>query len=265
MTANSLGLIFSVLARKQVDRAVRSLAQRRNRHNAIHATRKAIRRLRSILSVCHQALEPEVSAIDRRLKDLANSLSSLRDAHVVSATASQIARGIDRELWLDVAARLEARRDVILVEALAKDPMFAKRRARLNALAAEVAALPWQRLSKKHLNEGMERGVRRVAKAARAFELEPNLAHRHRWRRRLRRLRMQSQMIQAASRTAPSLMGSRGDYSCTSVRALKRLSDSLGRAQDLRMLQCSLKMLDKTLPLPRLRSRLRAEIQFALH
>lgn len=265
MTTSSLGSVFADLAKEQAGKIARSLAQRSNRHNAIHATRKAIRRLRSILSLCHQALEPEVSAIDRRLKHLANSLSSLRDAHVVSATASQLAEGIDRDLWLDVAARLESRRDLLLVEALSKDPKFAKRRARLVALASAIAALPWQNLSKEWLKDGMERSVRRVARAAHAFDLEPNLANRHRWRRRVRRLRMQNQTIQAASRAAPSWVGSRGDYSGTSVRALNRLSDSLGRAQDLRMLQCSLKIMDRALPLPRLRSRLRAEIQSALH
>jgi len=263
MTASSSGLIFSALAEEQADKAVRSLAQRRNRHNAIHATRKAIRRLRSILSLCHQALDPEASAIDRGLRRVASSLSGLRDAHAVSATASQLAEGIDRDLWLDVAARLEARRDALLVDEMSKDPKFVKRCARLSALASAVVALPWQRLSKRYLEEGMARSTRRVAKAKRAFEQEPNPANRHRWRRRVRRLRMQTQMIQAASRAAPSLLGFRRDYSCTSVQALNRLSDRLAKTQDLRMLQRSLIVLDKDLPLPRLRRRIRAEVNFA--
>ena len=178
-----------------------------------------------------------MSVVDRRLKQLANSLSGLRDVHVVSVTASQLAGGLDRDLWLDVTAHLEARRDGLLAEALAKDPKFAKRCARLSTLASAVAALQWQRLSKRHLKESMERSVRRVAKAARAFEQEPSLANRHRWSRRLRRLRMQNQTIHTASRAAPSLVGSLGDYRCTTVRALNRLSDRLGRAQDLCMLQ----------------------------
>jgi hypothetical protein len=172
---------------------------------------------------------------------------------------------MERDLWLDVAARLESRRDGLLAEALSKDPKFAKRCARLSALAKAIGALPWQRLSKRHLKEGMERSVRRVAKAARAFKLEPSLANRHRRRHRLRRLRMQNQTIHTASRAAPSSVGSRGDYRCVTVRALNRLSDRLGRAQDLCMLQRRLNRLDKALPLPQLRRRLHPEIQSALH
>jgi CHAD domain-containing protein len=260
MTARSLGAVFAALAHQQVELALRSLTQRRNRHGAIHATRKAIRRLRSILALCHYSLEPEASAVDHELKRLATSLSRLRDAHVVVATASQLAEVDDREIWLDVASRLETRRDALLTDALSRDPDFAKRRAQLSAMVAAVASLPWQSLSNEYLSDGMKRSTCRVAKAEHAAQLEPNLVNHHRWRRRLRRLRIQKQMIHAARRAAPSLVGSLRDDSHTSVRALSKQSDSLGRVQDLHMLKASLIVLDKSLPLTRLRSRVSAEV-----
>jgi CHAD domain-containing protein len=118
MTTRSSGSVFAALAQEQADLALRSLAQRRNRHGAIHATRKAIRRLRSLLALCRHSLEPEVSVVDRKLKRLASGLSRLRNAHVVVVTASRLARGDDRDIWLDVASRLEARRDALLADAL---------------------------------------------------------------------------------------------------------------------------------------------------
>lgn len=255
MTTRSSGSVFAALAQEQADLALRSLAQRRHRHGAIHATRKAIRRLRSLLALCRHSLEPEVSVVDRKLKRLASGLSRLRNAHVVVVTASRLARGDDRDIWLDVASRLAARRDALLADALSRDPDFARRRAQLGAIAAAVAALPWQRLTNKCLRHGMKRSERRAAKAARTARRKPDPVNRHRWRRRLRRLRMQKQMIQAAGRAAPSLM----HYGHASVGALGELSDRLGRIQDLHMLRSSLTSLDKSLPLAQLRRHVRAK------
>lgn len=242
---------------------MRSLAQRRNRHGAIHATRKAIRRLRSILALCRQALEPEVSDIDRALRHLGTGLSDLRDAHVVTTTALQLATGDERDLWLAAATHLAARREALLAEALAKDPEFFARRAKLNALAEAIAALSWDRLTHKDLSEGIARSARRLTKAKQAEHREPNVANSHRLRRRLRRLRMQRQAIQAARREAPSLIGSVQTERYPSVRTLTKDADHLGLLQDLKMLRSCLKWIDTSLPMAQMRSRLRSELDRA--
>lgn len=242
---------------------MRSLAQRRNRHSAIHATRKAIRRLRSILALCRQALEPEVAGIDRALRRLGTGLSDLRDAHVVTTTALKLATGDERDPWLAAADQLAARREALLAQALAKDPEFHARRATLHALAKAIAALSWDRLTHQDLSEGIARSVRRLAKAKQAQQREPNAHNSHRLRRRLRRLRMQHQAIQKVRRQAPSLLGPIQTGRYPSVRTLINDADHLGLLQDLKMLRSCLKGIDASLPLAQMRDRLRSELDRA--
>lgn len=237
----SLGSTFAALAAEQADKAVCSLARRRNRHLAVHAARKAIRRLRSILCLCREALGADVAGIDRRCKRLVAGLSDLRDAHVVATTARGLAQKHDDDLWREVAAQLEGRRAKLLEDVLSGDPDFGKRRARLGALAQDVAALPWENLTTNHLRKGIKRSSHRVARAQGASDRVSNLAQGHRWRRRLRRLRMQLQAILAARVSAPALEEIRAGNCHASIRALNKLSDELGRLQDLRMLGSSLR------------------------
>ncbi len=255
----SFGPIFAALAAAQADSAARSLARRRNRHLAVHAARKAIRRLRSILCLCEDALGPEVAGIDRSCKRLARSLSGLRDAHVAAVTARDLASADDDDLWRTAAAWLEDRRERLLGASLAADPDFRRRRSRLDLLAKAVLALPWDRLAMHHLREGIARSRHRVARARQASELAPSHARRHRWRRRLRRLRMQLQAIQDAAGSAPTLDELAAGKGHASIRALRKQSNALGRLQDLRLLETSLKMADQSLPLALLRDRVRAE------
>ncbi len=259
----SLGATFATLAVEQADKAAGALARRRDRHLAVHAARKAIRRLRSILCLCREALGPDVAGIDRKCKRLAAGLSDLRDAHVVATTARRLTKEHGDDLWREVAAQLEARRGKLLEDVLSRDPDFGKRRARLGVLAQAIAALPWDNLTTDHLREGIRRSRHRVARAQRASEQVSSLAHRHRWRRRLRRLRMQLQAIQAAGVPAPVWKKIHAGKGHASIRALSKLSDELGRRQDLRMLGSSLKLLDKSLPLTLLRSRIRTEMHRA--
>lgn len=256
----SLGSTFAALAAEQADKAVCSLARRRNRHLAVHAARKAIRRLRSILCLCQEALGADVAGIDHKCRRLAAGLSDLRDAHVVATTARGLAQKHDDDLWRKVAAQLEDRRKRLLEDVLSRDPDFGKRRSRLGALAQAIAALPWENLTTDHLREGIRRSRYRVDRAQRASERVSSLAHRHRWRRRLRRLRMQLQAIQAAGVSAPALEKIHAGKGHASIRALGKLSDELGRLQDLRMLRSRLNVLDESLPLMLLRSRLRTEM-----
>jgi CHAD domain-containing protein len=259
----SLGSTFAALAAEQADKAVRSLARRSNQHLAVHAARKAIRRLRSILCLCREALGPDVAGIDRKCKRLDAGLSDPRDAHVVATTARGLAKKHDDDLWREVAAQLEDRRGRLLKGVLSGDPDFGKRRSRLGALAQAIAALPWGNLTTSHLREGIRRSRHRVARAQQASERVSSLANRHRWRRRLRRLRMQLQAIQAAGMPAPTLEKIHAGKGHASIRALSKLSEELGRLQDLRMLRSRLNVLDESLPLTLLRSRLRTEMHRA--
>jgi len=242
---------------------MRYLAQRRNRHAAIHRTRKAIRRLRSLLALCRPGLGPKAKAIDKGLKHLGASLSQLRDAHVVATTAAKLATGDQSEGWLALAARLAARREQFLAETLAEDPDFIARRRQLDELVRATAELPWEHLEDEHLGVGIVRSADRLAKAERAAKLEPDTANSHRWRRRLRRLRMQYQTIQAARTKVPSWAGPPRPHRYASLRKLIQWSDRLGRLQDLHMLEPFLDGANASLPLAAMRRRLHLEIRHA--
>jgi CHAD domain-containing protein len=261
MNAGFPSSVFAALAAAQADQVVRSLAQRRNRHAAIHSTRKAIRRLRSILALCRQGLGQRVKVIDKGLKQLGASLSDLRDAHVAVTTASKLATGAERESWLVLASRLAARRDALLAQTLAGDHDFAARRKQLDELIVAVAALPWHCLKEKHLDEGIARSAHRLAKAERAARREPGAVKNHRWRRRLRRLRMQYQAMSEARKCAPSWVVPARLHRHTSLHRLARLSDRLGWLQDLQRLEAFLKETDATLPWALMRRHLRSEIK----
>ena len=263
MNADSLGSVFAAMATAQAYQALRSLAQRRNRHTAIHHTRKAIRRLRSVLALCRQGLGPQMKAIDKGLKHLGASLSDLRDAHVVATTASKLATGDECESWLTLASRLIARHDALLSETLTADPDFSARRKQLKELVQAVAALPWECLKDKHLSDGITRSAHRLAKAEHAAKLEPDAGNNHRWRRRLRRLRMQYQTIRAARQNASSWAAPARPNRYAPLHHLIRLSDHLGWLQDLQMLEPFLKGTDAALPLALMRRRLRSEIKRA--
>ena len=264
MIAEFPNSVFAALAAAQADQVVRSLAQRRNRHTAIHRTRKAIRRLRSILALCSQGLGQRVKVIDKRLKQLGVSLSDLRDAHVAVTTAQKLATGTEHESWLVLASRLAARRDALLAQTLADDQDFASWRKQIDELTAAVAVLPWHCLKEKHLIEGMAQSAHRLAKAEGAAGREPGVVNTHRWRRRLRRLRMQYQAMSEAQKNAPSWAVPAGLRRHASLHHLARLSDRLGGLQDLQRLEAFLKGQDAALPWTLMRRRLRSEIKRAM-
>ncbi len=264
MTAHFPGPAFAAQAAAQVDQAMRSLTQRRNRHITIHRMRKAIRRLRSLLALCQPGLGPETDVIDKGLRQLCVDLSDLRDAHVVVVTAGGLALDGGQSIWPAAMAKLAARREKLLAKALAADPDFASRRARLDTLAQAIEALPWHHLDDSHLAAGITRSARRLAKAERRAQQEPGADSSHHWRRRLRRLRMQYQVIRTVRKMEPSWKGPPRDPHYASIHALNIQSDRLGRLQDLHMLRTHLKRIDVPPAVrKRMRHRLRAEIDSA--
>ncbi|QCO67578.1 CHAD domain-containing protein [Luteimonas yindakuii] len=220
------------LARSELDAIGQALASPDGVHESIHAARKAIRRLRALLQLVDGPLDLAVA--DRILQRTGDSLSALRDAHATI----DVARGLARDegaLWEPVVARLVARRDALLAEALAHDPGFARRRAWVARAARRIDSAAWETLRGRHLRRGLERGQRRVDKARKQARREPTPDNLHRWRRRVRKLRMQ---VQAVHRIRPRLAAAfANDRHDRQVRRLQKLNDRLGRRQDLQVLR----------------------------
>lgn len=226
------------VARREVRCIDRALGSRRDLDASVHSARKAIRRLRSLLGLCRDRLAG-LAGLDRRLKALGAGLAVLRDAHVSIRTAQWMAKRHGDGGWAAAIERLVERRQAIVDKALSKDPGFQRRRARLKAVARQLETCSWQDLSVADIRHAIKSSEKRVAKAGKRATATPDADNLHRWRRRVRRLRMQ---LQAAAEIAPGSLASASRPAPRSrAKALHRLSDELGRRQDLEVLMQLLK------------------------
>ncbi|MEZ0471647.1 CHAD domain-containing protein [Luteimonas salinilitoris] len=259
--ATGPGDALHALAQRDCRIVLRALGPRGDRHAGIHRARKTIRRLRAVLALGAARFGADGDAIDRRLQRLAAGLSALRDAQAVTDTADTLACGGDAAQWHRLARRLARRRDLLLRQALADDPGFDRRREPLRRAAAAIDALPWHALRPGDVRKALARGERRVAKARKQAMREPTPQQLHRWRRRVRKLRLQVDAARAPDAVAPTLSATLARKPGKQARALKKLADRLGRYQDLRILRRALKELPDTAATPALRARLRREMK----
>lgn len=242
------------LAHEACSSILRALSAPQQVHEAVHSARKSIRHLRALLQLIGDRV-PDAQRADRILRRVGDSLSRLRDAHVAITTASRFLTEDEPELWLPVVQHLTHHRDSLLERTLARDPAFARRRARIERVARRLEQLDWDRIRARDLRRGLEQGQRRVEKAARRATKDPNPDNLHRWRRRVRKLRMQ---LQAVEHIAPDIARAAAQSgSGRRPAALRALSDQLGDYQDLEVLQT---LLDAIPALPQ-RAELRARIR----
>lgn len=191
----SFALAQLVHAEAQLDRGDSGDA----RHAGVHQARKAIRRTRAVLALAGDALGRRATAVDVALGRLCRGLSPLRDAQALVEALARLGANAPEPLRaalpeLDTAAR--TRRDAMLAGALARDPDFTRRRARLAALRAALASLPWASVDPATVAAALARSERRTAKATRRAAKHPEDHDTwHRYRRRLRRLRQQDTLL----------------------------------------------------------------------
>ncbi|MBB5209689.1 CHAD domain-containing protein [Chiayiivirga flava] len=253
-----LGVALRTLAMREFDALRAALGDARSPHRGVHEARKAIRRLRSILLLGRKAFRADGAAIDAGLKALATSLSALRDAHVAAETATRVRRRIEDETartrWATLRRQLARRRDALLRSERDADPAFAARGAQVATLADAIAALPWNTLDADTVHRALERSVHRVQRAqAVVAARRSTLEQRHRWRRRLRRLRMQWNALRTLRKhtSAPVAASARASTGWLrdhmgDLAQLSQAADALGREQDLHLLQQALRRLPQT-------------------
>lgn len=219
----------------------------------VHEARKAVRRLRSVLALARDRLGDEARTLDRDLRDLARGLSSLRDAHVVHATAAAIARDSDAPddaiLWGRIVQALSLRHDALLAIALEQDPGFVQRQTLAHRHADQLRALPWRRVHASDLRHGLRRSMRRQQRARQRALASDQPDDLHDWRRRLRRMRMQLHALKTLRVRAGADKSARGPG-----KMMARLVDQLGTLQDLELLHTALRQLDRDAAPPPRRS-----------
>ncbi|WP_367345968.1 CHAD domain-containing protein [Stenotrophomonas bentonitica] len=205
-----------------------------DQNDAIHAARKAIRRMRALLALL-VADDLDLDREDFALRRLGKGLSDMRDAHVVVETARRLQTIHPDPGWQHVIEALELRRTRILQRSLGVDPGFMKRRIVVERVLDRVEAQPWGTLRKRTIRAALANSERRARKAAERAARDDDPETVHRWRRKVRRLRMQLDAAQEMG-----AIHGHGDGHAAAVRkgrALHRISDRLGWSQDLGLLR----------------------------
>lgn len=234
MPSTVIGAAARQLVQEECLAIANALARRSDIHVGVHSARKAIRRLRAVLAL-FATDEPPLQRSDRALQRLGRGLSALRDAHVLVDTAQSLQDGVPASGWATVITHLAARRDRLLQRAYAEDPGFQKKRRAVQRVGLELDAQGWERVSKGDLRRALARSRRRVRKAAARARDSDDPEALHDWRRRVRRLRMQ---LEAMARLDSGLVKDHsGSDGGKQAKGLHRLSDALGRQQDLRLLR----------------------------
>ena len=234
MLADAPGAVARNLLAQDSERVLAALTAPGDQNEGIHAARKAIRHMRAVLALLDED-EFELEREDRSLRRLGKSLSALRNAHVVVETAERLQTLHPGPGWATVVDALEVRRTRVLQHAVAVDPHFARRRTTIARFLQRLQSRPWDRLRRRHVRAALARSERRVKKAAARAASDGDAEAIHRWRRRVRRLRMQLDAAQALG----ALNGHAKGHVASSrkAKALHKTSDELGWLQDLQLLR----------------------------
>jgi CHAD domain-containing protein len=222
------------IARGQLDAAVEELEGQPNRKldEAVHETRKRLKRLRAALRLERFAIGDEIYRRENAaFRDLGQRLSAPRDAMVLIETLDELSERFGDELPPDQTGALRNQLEQGHRRALAK---LRRDRATIDAVRAELAdarvrSASWIYTSEGFdaLRPGLQRIYRRGRRSMRAAAEEPSDEHLHEWRKRAKDLWHALQILRPA---APKRMKAR-------ARQAHRLSDLLGDDHDLAVLR----------------------------
>jgi len=262
-TLSTMGSSLAALARKECKAVAKALANRKDRHRGVHEARKALRRLRSLLALVSDAVGAETAKIDIALRHQARRLSALRDSQVAVAIAEKLAADDETGEWAIAAQVLAVQRDLLLETELGKDPGFARRIAAMADIVIVLDKLRWKRVTQKSLQRSIKQSHRRVNKSERDAAEQGTPASLHRWRRRVRRLRLQLEAVHTLNRLTGVAIQTSEVHKSKSTKALAQLADQLGWRQDIQVLRAALKTFPDATMLANLRKRLRLETKLA--
>jgi CHAD domain-containing protein len=222
---------------------------------AVHETRKALKRLRALLVLLEGALEPERLARERAvLRDAGSRLGGARDAEVMVATLDALMRRHPRRLGrrrglVDLRAHLERERVTAAVRAFgggaedgqsANGHMSEHRQVtrELSALRARVRRweLPAGDLDGV-VNAGLERIYRKGrAGFRRASERSPGGSALHHWRKRVKDLRYAAEVLDIRDGLGARPQTTAAGRLAKLARRADALGEQLGEEHDLALL-----------------------------
>jgi CHAD domain-containing protein len=222
------------IARGQLDEGVEELAGQPNRRldDAVHATRKRLKRLRATLRLERSAIGDETYRRENAaFRDMGKKLSAPRDARVLIETLDELSDRFGDELPPDTTRPLRTRFAQTHKRALSKlrrdEATIDAVRGQLEEARERSAAWTFDTDGFEALRPGLERIYGRGRRSMRAAAKDPSTEHMHEWRKRSKDLWHAAQIVRPANPKRMKKLAKRAH----------RLSDLLGDDHDLAVLR----------------------------
>lgn len=198
--------------------------------SAVHGVRKRCKETRGLARLVQPALGDEFRPFDRLVRDAANQLSAMRDAHALLATLDNLlaAHGLDSQL-----RSVRDRQAILAAEATSAIEAGDERiiNARNLLVEARNTSQEWDLPGGfDAIAEGLTATYRRGRRALRTAQDDPTDEHLHEWRKSVKHLWYQMRLLRKAS---PSMI-------VPLIDELDKLADALGDDHDLAVLAASL-------------------------
>lgn len=220
------------IARAQLELARDDLASAppRKEAEAVHATRKRLKRLRACVRLARDAVGEETYERENdAFRAAAHELSAGRDAHVLLATLEELRERFGEELpgraTGPLRERLEAERDAAVPSR--DDERVDAVLTALREAHERTPAWTFDGAGFDALSAGLRRIYRRGRKRMRAARKDPSAENLHEWRKRVKDLWHATQVLHAARPKRMQRLAKRAH----------KLADLLGDGHDLQMLR----------------------------
>jgi CHAD domain-containing protein len=224
------------IARAHLKKALADAHSRRARSQdeVVHAVRKRMKRLRAAWRLIRAELDADVfRAENKRFRDIGRSLAALRDARICVRATDELRRDFRRKSG---SGELVQVRDVLAGE-FASIAAAARERDWRRQLAASLedarrAVDRWEleKIEWAHLRHGLRKTYKKGRRARDKARREPTDENLHEWRKRVKDLWYQLDLLRALSPKAVARF----------LRKTEKLSDQLGEDHDLAVLRTAL-------------------------
>ncbi|MDA3921819.1 MAG: CHAD domain-containing protein [Salinisphaera sp.] len=212
---------------EEIDKAAVDLTQA-DQEEAVHGLRTRCKKIRSVLRLNRAALGSAYREENRRYRDIARTVSWVRDYQVMVKSFDRLLKDcdgrIDRRRFSPVRRQLEQLRQATLNEAL--DEKLAGMRLQLTAANADMNAWSFEGKGFSAVEPGLSKTYAQARCAYRRAYRKPKSTRFHEWRKQAKYHRYHCSLIR---RVWPDAMKTR-------VSELYKLTDTLGLEHDLSML-----------------------------
>jgi CHAD domain-containing protein len=220
----ALQRVIKELAKKSI-----ALMRQPRSEEAVHTTRKNIKKSRAMLRLMRSVLDDEFTRDNRLLRNAGRQLAPVRDAEVLVETITALRKLCTTETTRRAFRRSRARlmpKTNTVHDSLRNLPAR-KAAAELNKFLKDARKWPFDSIGQDDLIENLAQVYKKGRRARQLAASHPSIENLHEWRKRVKDLWYAVRLLKP---TWPAAMAALG-------AELERLSDHLGDDHDLAMLR----------------------------